>query len=146
MGHRSLSRGRGLLVVFICKLVVYDVNKAFGKQATFIQDYPDCRPYRDSYCSRGGGVLVILCMFSLSDRKATSLILIQNIFSTQDHAAAAYVDHSLKDLLTFILRKQDRCHWCSRLRMERGDRGRILVVYRPDHHCIPRKAAFEHDL
>lgn len=29
MGHRNLSRERGSLVVFICKVVVYDVNKAF---------------------------------------------------------------------------------------------------------------------
>lgn len=72
MGRRNLSRGHGLLAVFICKLVVYDVNKNISvKLATYIQDHPDCRPYRDPCYSWSGGVLVVLCMFSLADRKAT---------------------------------------------------------------------------
>jgi hypothetical protein len=73
--------------------------------------------------------MVILCTFYSAVRKVALLILVQNIFSTQDHAAAAYVDQSQRSLLILIHLKQYRCHWCPRLRVERGDRGGVLVVH-----------------
>ncbi len=57
------------------------------------------------------------------------LKLVQNIFSTQDHAAAAYVDNSQKSCFILIDLKQYRCYWRSRLRVERRDRGGVFVVH-----------------
>jgi hypothetical protein len=61
-------------------------------------------------------------------QKVPLLIFIQNIYSTQDHAAAAYVDNSPRSLILIHL-KQYRRHWRSRLRVEGRDRGGVLVVY-----------------
>jgi hypothetical protein len=64
--------------------------------------------------------MVILCMFDAPSAKCL-LILVQNIFSTQDHAAAAYVDISPTNCLTLIHLTQYRCNWRSRFRVEGRD-------------------------
>lgn len=60
-----------------------------------IQDHPNCCPYWDIDCSRRWGYLVILCtirlLFEVFVLSLIFCIVLQNIFSTQDHAAAAWV-------------------------------------------------------
>jgi hypothetical protein len=67
--------------------------------------------------------MVILCMFDAPSAKPLTYtcILVQNIFSTQDHAAAAYVDNSPTICLTLIHLKQYRCNRRSRFRVEGRD-------------------------
>jgi hypothetical protein len=61
------------------------------------------------------------CVCLMRHQQSPLLILVQNIFSTQDHAAAAYVDNSSTICLTLIHLKQYRCNWRSRFRVEGRD-------------------------
>jgi hypothetical protein len=121
MDHHNRSRERGLQAAFICKPqphVVYDVS--------WRSNYPLTRTIQtavliETLVALGAQVSWSSCVCLMRHQQNSLLILVQNIFSTQDHAAAAYVDNSPMSCITLIHLKQYRCNWRSRLRVEGRD-------------------------
>jgi hypothetical protein len=119
MDRHNRSRERGLQAAFICKLnVVYNVS--------WRSNYTPTRTIQtavliETLVALGAQVSWSSCVCLMRHQQSPLLILVQNIFSTQDHAAAAYVDNSSTICLTLIHLKQYRCNWRSRFRVEGRD-------------------------
>jgi hypothetical protein len=119
MDRHNRSRERGLQAAFICKPnVVYNVS--------WRSNYTPTRTIQtavliETLVALGAQVSWSSCVCLMRHQQGPLLILAQNIFSTQDHAAAAYVDNSPTIRLTLINLKQYRCNRRSRFRVEGRD-------------------------
>ena len=119
MDRHNRSREHGLQAAFICK-----PNAAYN--VSWRSDYTPSRTIQtavliETLVALGAQVSWSSCVCLTCHQQSPLLILVQNIFSTQDHAAAAYVDNSPMICLTLIHLKQYRCNWRSRFRMEGRD-------------------------